>query len=185
MKGHRTQFERQTSHDEHHTEHQHLLVVAAFRNHLHDFGHIKRTRRTIQHGHAVQQETTCQGTQHKVLHGGLDRARIITAEGDQCITRQCQHFQAEVNDQEVVAGDHHVDAQQGKQRQNEQLATTHHVSGRCVGATIDQRGHHGQCGKTLEPVAHGVSHHHAAKAADCLTRACIHGKQNGQCTQCQ
>ncbi len=76
-----------------------------------------------------------------------------------------------------MARDHHEHAQQRKHRQGEHFTSAHHAAICRVGSGIDQRDHHGHRGKTLEPVAHGIAHHHVAKPIEGVAAAGVHGLQ--------
>ena len=134
MEGNHTQLEGQASHDKHQTEYQHLVLDLARKHGLEHLPDIQRTCGAIEHGQAVEQETAGHGTQHEILHGRFGRGRIVAAQGHQGVAGQRQQLQAQVNDQEVVAGDHDEHAQQGKHRQREHFAAAQHVAVCSVGA---------------------------------------------------
>ena len=168
VKRHGAQFEGQPCNDKHQAKHQHLVIDLSAGNGVEHFIELQRPGRTVQHGQAVKQEARSQRPQHKVLHGRLCRGRIVTAQGHQRVARQRQQLQAHIEHQEVVPGDHHKHAKQGKQAEREVFATAQHAAIKGVRPAIDQRDHQRDAGKTLEPIAHGVADHHVAKTVDGL-----------------
>ena len=176
---HSAHFERETRHDEDQAEHQHLVANLAGIDGLEHLTDVQRARGAVEHRHAIQQETTGHRAQHEILHRRLDRAFVVTAQCHQGIARQRQQFQSEVDHQEVVRGDHDEHAEQREDGQREQLspALQHAAVGR-VGATIDQRDHHGHCSETLQPVAHGIGDHHVAPAIEGVAAGGVHALQH-------
>ena len=150
------------------------------------FGQQQRTGGTVEHGHAIQQETGRQRTQHKVLHGRLAGFGIVTTQRHHGIGRQCQQFQTQVDQQEMVGRGQHEDAQQAEQHQRVELATTQeHAALLGVRTGIDQRHESGQGGKTLQPAAHGVAHHRIAEGVDGIAVECVQGLDRHQRQQRQ
>ena len=179
---HDTQLERQTGHHEHETQHQYLLGALergfAAGDGLEHLRQVQGAGGAIDHGQAVQQEAAGQGTQYKVLHGRLGGPQIIAAQGHQGVAGQGQQFQAKVDDQEVLARDHHEHAQEREQAQREQIAAAQHVTLSRIGPAIDKSDDHGHRGKALEPIAHGIADHHATEAGQGLAGGRVVARQD-------
>ena len=138
---------------------------------------VQRAGGAVEHRQAIEQKAAGHGAEHEVLHGSFRGHAIVTTQGHQGVTGQGQQFQPEVQHQKVVARNHDEHAQQGEQAQGEQFAATQHVSVCRIRATVDQGGHHGDGRKAFEPVAHGVGHHHVAKAVHRGTGAGVQALQ--------
>ena len=185
MERHHTQLECQTGHHKHQTKHQHLVADLARVDRFEHLAHVECAGGTVQHGQAVQQETAGHGTQHKILHGGFGGGAVVTAQSHQCVAGQSQQLKAQVDHQEVVAGDHDEHAQQGKHAQREHLTAAQHATVTRIRAAVHQRHHHGNGRKTLEPVAHGVADHHVAKTVHGAATVGVHHLQESNGTQRQ
>ena len=148
-------------------------------------GNVQGTGSAVDHGQTIQKETTGQGTQHEILHGCLCGTCIVPAQRHQCITRQREHFEPQVDDQEVVARDHHVNTEQREHGEGEQLTAVHHFPLARVLASVNQCDQHGDCRKALEPIAHWITDDHSAKTVGCVTAGRVHGQQDRQSSQRQ
>ena len=177
MERHHAQLESQTGHHKHQAEHQHLVLDLTGVDGLENLADIQRARGTVHHGQAIEQEATGHGAQHKILHGRFRGRGVVAAQCHQGIARECQQLKAQVDHQEVVARDHDEHAEQGEHGQREQFAPAQHVAVGSIGAAVHQGDHHGHGGKALEPVAHGVAHHHVAKTIEGVTAAGVHALQ--------
>jgi len=169
VEGHHTQLESQAGDDEHHTEHQHLLVGRTGQRGLVDLADVQRAGGAVHHRQAIEQEARGQRTQHEVLHGGFGRLGVVAAQGHKRIQRQRHQLQAQVDGQEVVADDHDRDAQQREHAQREQF-TLQHLAGGRIRLRVNQRAHHGQRGTQRQQVTHGIGHHHLLHGIDGGTR---------------
>ena len=112
MEWHNPQLESQAGDHKHQTEDENLMLDFTGIDGFEDFSHIQGARGAIHHGQTVQKETGCQGTQHKVLHGRLSRRCVVTAQGNQGVTRQRQQLQTQINHEEIVPRDHDEHTQQ-------------------------------------------------------------------------
>jgi hypothetical protein len=99
----------------------------------------------------------------------------VAPQRHQRVTGQREQLQPHVDDQEVVAADHDEDAQQAEQGEREQLAATQHVALARIRLAVDQRDHHRQRGKTLEPVAHLVADDQFAETILVQAAECVFG----------
>ena len=163
MERHHTELERQAGDDKHQTKHQHLVAHLAGSDGLENHIDVQRTCGAIHHRHTVQQEARSQGAQHKVLHGSFGRRRVVAAQSHEGVTGQGQQLQSHVDHQEVVPGNHHEHTEKGKHAQCEELTAAQHIPLSRIRATINQCHHDCHSGKTLEPIAHGVTDHHVAE----------------------
>ena len=165
MKRHRSQFEGQPCHNKHQPQHQNRRLhrlIEGLHQHLRQ---IHGTRGAIHHRQAVKQKARGQSAEDEIFHARFGRQGVVTPQGHQGKTGQTRHFQAEINQQEMVARNHDVHPQQAEQRQREQLAAAlQHVALRRIRARVHQCEQQGQGSHALEPTAQRIGQHHIAKA---------------------
>ncbi len=188
VEGYGTQLESQACNDKDQAEDQHLVLDLATGDGVEHLVDVERTGCAVKHRQTVKQEARSQRAQHKVFHGCFCGRCVVAAQRYQRIAAQGHELQAHVEHQEIVARDHHKNAEQGKQAEREELAAAQHVATGHIGAAIDEGDHQCEGCKTLEPAAHGVNHHHLAEAVKGFTAdgvGSFEGSHNGQRDECQ
>mmetsp|Transcript_15026 Transcript_15026/g.35420 ORF Transcript_15026/g.35420 Transcript_15026/m.35420 type:complete len:435 (-) Transcript_15026:3986-5290(-) len=159
VEGSGPELEGQAGHHEDDTEHQHIALRDALGDDVKHLRNGQRAGRAVHHRQAVEQEAAGQRTEHEVLHRRLGRNAVVAPQGYEGVQRQAHQLQAEVDDEEVVCRQHHVDAQQCEQAQDEELALQH-LAHPGVRPGIHQRDQRGDTGEAGEQMAHRVGDHH-------------------------
>jgi hypothetical protein len=139
------------------------LVDLAGADRLEHLADLERAGRTVHHRQAVEQEAARERAQHEVFHRRFGRIGMVAAQRDQRVQAQRHQLEAEVDDEEVVRRQHHVDAEQREHAEREQLAPQH-VSLARVRPCVDERDDHRDRGEHAEQVAHRVGNDHALRA---------------------
>ena len=164
------ELEGQARHNEHQTKNQHGRIRRIGDQRVRDLRNAQRTRGTVDHGHAIEQQTRRQGAEDEILHGRFGRSHAVAVHGHQCVNRQRQQFNTQVNGQQVVRRDHDHHAESSKQHQHIKLATTQIRTLQHIRPRVEHRDHDSQIKHQLEEIAHQVINVQAIKSVNHFTR---------------
>ena len=174
-----TQLEAEPGNDEHYAEHENRLVDLAVLDGVKHLAQFQRAGGAIQHRHAIQQQARGQRTQDEILHGRFGRHVRTATQRNQCVRRQRQQFKAQIEHEEVVAGDHHHLAAQCEQGEHVELTRIHVTVGQ-IAARVHQRGKQRQRTERRQHVGHRIDHRHVAEDVVRLTVRSVQRKPHRQ-----
>ena len=126
---------------------------------------VERAGCSVNHRHAVEQHARGKRPEHEILHRRLGGTGTLFLERDQRVQRERHQFDAEVEREEAVAGDDHLDAEQDEQRQYERFAAEQ-ASCKQIAARIEQ--HQRNCDKARhsQEVGEHIVDDHVVKRFD-------------------
>ena len=102
VEGDDTQFESKAGNQEYEAEDHDALVNTTAVKAFCDTGNFKRAGSTVNHRHAIKQETGSQCAENEVFHRRFGRYHGIAVHGDHGIERQREQFKTDIDGHEII-----------------------------------------------------------------------------------
>ena len=148
VKRHDAKLERQPGDDEHKTKNDHAFFRFARGYLTRDKGDVEIAGTAVDHRHAVQEQPGSERAEDEILDRRLGRDGRIAVQRHHRVERQRQHFQTQVQGDEVGGGNHHHHSQEREHRKDVVLPREQAALGH-VAARIDETCCHGDVGAQL------------------------------------
>jgi hypothetical protein len=168
-KGNDAELEGQAGDEKHQPENENPLVELAHVKALGNRRDLERTGRTVDHGHAVQQQAGGQRPEHEILHRRFGCWNRVTVHRHHRVEREREQFQADIDRHQMAGRDHHHHAEGGKQRQRVVFAPGHLRPFENVAARVEQDDDHREVKEKLQQIGHQVADVHVAEGVGRLT----------------